>query len=109
MEPKVMSLLLYMVEHAGTIVSREQLFEAVWPGVIVTDDTLTQAIIKLRKALGDNARNPRYIKTVPKRGYLLSVEASQIPSWPGGRFRRRNVIRRTGSSPPSSPPGTGWS
>ncbi len=66
-----MALLLYLVEHAGHTVSREQLFEALWPGVVVSDDTLTQAVIKLRKALGDSARNARYIQTVPKRGYRL--------------------------------------
>jgi len=72
-----MALLCHLAENAGDTLSREQLFEALWPGVIVSDDTLTQAIIKLRKALGDSARNPRYIQTVPKRGYrlLASVES----------------------------------
>lgn len=70
-EPKVMSLLVYLTGHAGSTVTREQLFEAVWPGVVVTDDTLTQAVAKLRKAFGDNARNPRYIQTVSKSGYRL--------------------------------------
>ena len=72
-EPKVMSLLVYLAFNAGSTITREQLFEAVWPGVVVTDDTLTQAVAKLRKALGDDARNPRYIQTVPKGGYRLSA------------------------------------
>jgi len=71
LEPKVMALLCHLAQNAGDTLSREQLFEALWPGVIVSDDTLTQAIIKLRKALGDSARNPKYIQTVPKRGYRL--------------------------------------
>ncbi len=71
LEPKVMALLVHLAANAGRTVSREQLFQAVWPDVVVSDDTLTQAIIKLRKALGDSARNPRYIQTVPKRGYRL--------------------------------------
>jgi TolB-like protein/Tfp pilus assembly protein PilF len=70
-EPKVMSLLVYLARNAGSTITREQLFEAVWPGVVVTDDTLTQAIAKLRKAFADDARNPRYIQTVPKGGYRL--------------------------------------
>ena len=70
-EPKVMSLLVYLARNAGSTIAREQLFEAVWPGVVVTDDTLTQAVAKLRKAFGDDARNPQYVQTVPKGGYRL--------------------------------------
>ena len=71
-----MGLLVHLADHAGHTVSREALFRALWPGIIVSDDTLTQVVIKLRKALGDNARSPSYIQTVPKRGYrlLASVE-----------------------------------
>lgn len=71
LEPKVMALLVYLAQNAGRTLSRAQLFEAVWPGVIVSDDTLTQAVTKLRKVFRDDARNPRYIQTVPKRGYRL--------------------------------------
>ncbi len=74
LEPKVMALLVYLAENAGKTVSREELFDALWPGVVVSDDTLTQAVIKLRKALGDSAKNARYIQTVPKRGYRLCTE-----------------------------------
>lgn len=66
-----MALLVHLARNAGNTLSREQLFEAVWPGVVVSDDTLTQAVTKLRKAFRDDARNPRYIQTVPKRGYRL--------------------------------------
>ncbi|MGB5736986.1 MAG: winged helix-turn-helix domain-containing protein, partial [Thiohalocapsa sp.] len=62
-EPKVMALLVYLAERADQVISREQLFNALWPGVYVGDDTLTQVVIKLRKALGDNAKSPRYVQT----------------------------------------------
>lgn len=85
-----MALLVYLSDNAGRD-TREQLFEALWPGVIVSDDTLTQAVIKLRKALGDSAKNPQYIQTIPKRGYRLCAEvnsgrvitavASEIPKY----------------------------
>ena len=94
LEPKVMGLLLYLVEHAGDTVDREQLFEALWPGVVVTDDTLTQAVIKLRKALGDSAREPRYVQTVPKRGYRMCAAVRPVPATgpsPRGVLRRRVV------------------
>ncbi|MET0088068.1 MAG: winged helix-turn-helix domain-containing protein [Sedimenticola sp.] len=76
LEPKVMALLAYLSDNAGQTVTREQLFQALWPGVIVSDDTLTQAVIKLRKALGDSAKNARYIQTIPKRGYRLCAKVS---------------------------------
>jgi DNA-binding winged helix-turn-helix (wHTH) protein/TolB-like protein/Tfp pilus assembly protein PilF len=70
-EPKVMAVLMAIADRAGAVVSREELLVAVWPGVVVGDDVLTQCIIKLRKALGDNPRSPVYIETISKRGYRL--------------------------------------
>jgi DNA-binding winged helix-turn-helix (wHTH) protein/TolB-like protein len=70
-EPKVMEVLMVLADRAGEVVSRDDLLAAVWPGVIVGDDALTQSIIKLRKALGDNPRSPSYIETISKRGYRL--------------------------------------
>lgn len=71
LEPKVMEVLAFLAAHPGEVVSREALLAAVWPGVIVGDDALTQSVIKLRKALGDEPRHPTYIQTIPKRGYRL--------------------------------------
>ncbi|MFZ3321191.1 MAG: tetratricopeptide repeat protein [Usitatibacter sp.] len=70
-EPKVMEVLMALADRAGQVVSRDDLLAVVWPGVIVGDDALTQSIIKLRKALGDNPRAPSYIETISKRGYRL--------------------------------------
>ncbi len=70
-EPKVMQVLLQLAERAGAVVSRDQLLDAVWPGVVVGDEALTQTIIKLRRALGDDPRAPAYIETIAKRGYRL--------------------------------------
>ena len=70
-EPKVMEVLMVLADRAGEVVSRDDLLAAVWPGVVVGDDALTQSIIKLRKALGDNPRSPSYIETISKRGYRL--------------------------------------
>jgi DNA-binding winged helix-turn-helix (wHTH) protein/TolB-like protein/Tfp pilus assembly protein PilF len=70
-EPKAMEVLLALAARAGAVVSREALLESVWPGAVVGDEALTQAIIKLRKALGDHPRAPTYIETIPKRGYRL--------------------------------------
>jgi adenylate cyclase len=71
LEPKAMALLCYLADRSGQVVTREALLAAIWPGVVVGDDSLTQAVIKLRKALGDVADAPTYIQTIPKRGYRL--------------------------------------
>lgn len=71
LEPKAMAVLVYLADRRGDVVSRETLLSAAWPGVVVTDDALTQVVIKLRKALGDSAETPAYIQTISKRGYRL--------------------------------------
>src|SRR5438128_9784833 len=81
LEPKAMAALIHLAERPGQVVSREALLSAIWPGVVVGDDSLTQAVIKLRKALGDVAESPAYIQTIPKRGYrLVAKVASPMPA-----------------------------
>ena len=71
LEPKAMSVLVYLADRPGQVVSREALLSAVWPGVVVGDDSLTQVVIKLRKALGEVPEKPAYIQTISKGGYRL--------------------------------------
>ncbi|MBV8804196.1 MAG: winged helix-turn-helix domain-containing protein [Sinobacteraceae bacterium] len=71
LEPKVMGVLRCLAQHPGQTVSKEQLFRAVWPNVIVTEDVLKRCIGELRRAFNDDARNPRVIQTISKRGYRL--------------------------------------
>ena len=79
LEPKVIEVLAYLARRQGRVIAREELLAAVWPGVIVGDDVLTQAIIKLRKALGDDAHKPTYIETISKRGYRLIAPVETMP------------------------------
>jgi TolB-like protein/DNA-binding winged helix-turn-helix (wHTH) protein/tetratricopeptide (TPR) repeat protein len=71
LEPKVMGVLLCLAEHPGQTVSRETLLQAVWPDTFVTDDVLKHSISELRRVFSDDAREPRFIHTVSKRGYRL--------------------------------------
>jgi len=71
LEPKTMELLVALASRPGEVVSREELLSTVWPGVVVGDEALSQAVTKLRKALGDDVRAPTYIETISKRGYRL--------------------------------------
>jgi hypothetical protein len=74
-----MRLLTALAERAPSIVSREELTEEVWPGTFVTDEVLTQSVSELRKAFRDDPREPRFILTVPKRGYQLLVPPEPAP------------------------------
>lgn len=71
LEPQVMDLLTLLGANAGEVVTKAEIVAAIWGDVIVNDDALTRCMFKLRKALGDDAREPSYIETVSKRGYRL--------------------------------------
>jgi adenylate cyclase len=76
LEPKMMEVLLCLAQHPGETLSKGQLFQAVWPNVIVTEDVLKRCIAELRRAFDDDARNPHIIETIPKRGYRLVASVS---------------------------------
>jgi DNA-binding winged helix-turn-helix (wHTH) protein len=100
-EPKAMSVLVYLADRPGQVVSREALLSAVWSGVLVGDDSLTQVVIKLRKAMGDAPGNPAYIQTISKRGYRLVapvVRSEETAPCPSGRLRRPRVPIAPGAS-----------
>lgn len=79
LEPKVMDLLVYLASRRGKVLSREELEATVWPGVVVGYDALTNAIIKLRKALDDDSKHPRIIETISKKGYRLIAAVADVP------------------------------
>lgn len=76
LEPRVMDLLMLLAAQPGEVISKDEIAKALWGEVHVNDDALTRTVFKLRKALGDEARNSRYVATVPKRGYRLVAAVS---------------------------------
>ncbi|MTW09794.1 transcriptional regulator [Pseudoduganella eburnea] len=77
LEERTLRLLTFMADHAGEVLSADDLLTHAWPGVVVSPDSLYQAITLLRRQLGDDARNPSYIATVPRRGYRLVAQVTQ--------------------------------
>ena len=71
LRPKVYETLKYLVEHSGRLIGKQELMQAVWPEAFVTDDSLVQCTLELRRALDD--RSQQLLKTVPRRGYLFSA------------------------------------
>jgi len=79
-EPRVMDVLLVLVGFAGQTVSREELINRVWNTSFVSDEVLSRCVSLLRKHLGDDSREPRYIETIPKKGYRLIAKLAEIAS-----------------------------
>jgi len=74
LEPKVMEVLVCLTRRAGEVVSKREIIDEVWRTEFITEKALTRAIGEIRRALGDDARNPTYIRTISKRGYQLLAE-----------------------------------
>jgi TolB-like protein/DNA-binding winged helix-turn-helix (wHTH) protein/Flp pilus assembly protein TadD len=75
---KVFETLLVLIEHRDRVLEKEELMRLVWPDTVVEDNNLTVNISTLRKALGDNASERRYIVTVPGRGYRFAAEVREV-------------------------------
>jgi Tol biopolymer transport system component/DNA-binding winged helix-turn-helix (wHTH) protein len=73
-EPRAFHVLLFLLKNPGRLISKEELLDAVWGDVSVSENSLTRAIALLRKLLGDDSREPRYIATVPTVGYRLQCD-----------------------------------
>ena len=78
LEPRVMDLLVVLAQQPGEVLPREELESRVWSGMVVGYDALSSAMIKLRKALGDDPHQPRYIETLPKKGYRLIAPVQEM-------------------------------
>lgn len=119
LEPKVMEVLLRLAARPGETVAPEELLATVWEGKFVVDAVVTRAISELRRALGDDAKAPRYIQTVARRGYRLiapvaaiaaiaAIAASAAPASPPSAAANAAGERpRLPELPPAAPSGAG--
>ncbi|TNE67537.1 MAG: tetratricopeptide repeat protein [Alphaproteobacteria bacterium] len=89
LEPKVMGLLLLLAKADGALLSREQIEQDLWGGMILGEDTVARTVSRLRRALGDDAKKPLYVETLPKRGYRLLVPVVAC----GDRRPARSLLR----------------
>src|SRR5258705_13821204 len=74
LRPKPFDTLKYLVENPGRLISKAELITALWPDTAVTDDSLVQCLMEVRRALDDEAQ--QIIKTVPRRGYIFDLEVT---------------------------------
>jgi len=104
LEPKAFNLLAVMVQRPGHLFTKQEIFDLVWPGTAVTDHALTRIVAQIRRALGDEAREARFLQTVPTRGYRWihpvetsdAADAGPVPSdGPGAESLSVPSHRRT--------------
>lgn len=91
LKPKAFAVLCCLVEHAAQLVSKDELWQAVWPNITVSDDVLTACVRDIRKALGDNARTPQFIETVHGRGYRFVASVTTAPPRSGLESRVQSL------------------
>ena len=77
LEPKAFRLLLFLIENRSRVIEKEEILQAVWNGAHVTENALASEIAKLRKALADDSKTPKYIQTVHTRGYRFIADVRE--------------------------------
>ena len=98
LEPVVLKLLIYLIANRGRLVTRQELMDTVWGDTVISESALTKAVARLRKALGDDSANHRYLETVRSRGYRFVANVEEIegpnePNQPPGKGRAATVRR----------------
>jgi Tol biopolymer transport system component/DNA-binding winged helix-turn-helix (wHTH) protein len=80
LEPKAFDVLVHLIEHRDRVVTKDELLDAIWTGTFVTPNVLTRAVAQIRKGLGDESQDARYIETLAKRGYRFIAPVTIVPS-----------------------------
>ena len=98
LEPKAFNLLVLMVQRPGHLFTKQEIFDALWSDTSVTDHALTRVVAQLRRVLGDEAREARYLETVPTRGYrwVKDVVEAPVPMAPLAPAARGADLRAPG-------------
>ena len=79
LSPRLFNALLLFVEHAGELLDKDALMRALWPGLVVDENSLSQVVSSLRRALADDPVASRYIQTVPRRGFRFIATVTALP------------------------------
>src|SRR5438552_8122842 len=96
LKPKALAMLRHLIEHAGQLVTKEALFQAVWPDTVVSEAVLTTCMREIRQVLGDEAKAPQFVETVHRRGYRFIAPLTTTQPVQGSKFKvqsPRSAIR----------------
>ena len=104
LEPKAFEVLVHLIEGRDRVVSKQELLDEVWRGTAVTENSLTRAVAQIRKVLGDDLQSPRYIQTVPTKGYrfIAALEPEPAPASLAGPVSSEPplIVRQDARHPP---------
>jgi DNA-binding winged helix-turn-helix (wHTH) protein len=103
LSPRLFSALLLFVERAGELIDKDTLILALWPGLVVDENNLSQVVSALRRELGDDAHESRYIQTVPRRGFRFVADVVALAVEPP-RHDAGSAPKTTPVSPAVAPP-----
>src|SRR4029450_4635736 len=105
--PKSAAVMSMLVAHGGEPVTKESLFPPVWPDTVVSDDALTTCIAELRRALDDDAKQPRFIETRHRRGYRFAAPLSpaEEDAPPALDLAEAGAVDAPAAASPSAPAG----
>jgi DNA-binding winged helix-turn-helix (wHTH) protein len=92
-QPKALDLLLYLIAHRNRVVDKDELLEKIWPGVVVSESALTQALRKARAMVGDDGERQAVIRTIQRRGFRFVAELDDGRGLADGA-RSRAAVRR---------------
>lgn len=98
-QPKAFDLLLYLIRHRDRVVDRDELFAQLWPGVVVSDAALTQALRKARAMVGDDGSSQQVIRTVQRRGFRFVAELTAIDAEDAEAMPRRTLATEAVAEP----------
>lgn len=104
--PRAFDVLIYLLENRGRVIEKQELFEKIWKDNFVSDNSLTKIIKEIRQAIGDDASAPRFIETVPKRGYRFIADTSNDDENKGAS-QTLNTEKPQAEISPSPPRGKG--
>src|ERR1700723_4690241 len=96
--PKAFDVLAYLVEHAGRLVTQDEILEALWQETYVNPEVLRKYILEIRRTLGDRASQPLYVETQPKRGYRFVAAVTE-----GEALEPRAITGEAGNAAEESP------
>jgi DNA-binding winged helix-turn-helix (wHTH) protein/tetratricopeptide (TPR) repeat protein len=96
-KPKILDLLLFLVQRRGQLIVKDDLMRELWPDAIVEENNITVSISMLRKTLGESRVNPQFIETVPRRGYRFVADVKEIASTQDAQETARQVVSETDS------------
>ncbi len=100
---KTFQVLLYLLEQRERLITKDELINHVWQDTAVTDNALEQCLAEIRKVLGDDSRNPRFIKTVPRSGYRFVGQVDEVDLANEVKEPARDPVKSKDESPPKKP------